>query len=170
MPKGLPGTSNPAYLHGQACKGNVSPTYRTWASIWYRCTNKKNKDYPSYGGRGITVCDRWREFSFFLKDMGERPPNMSIDRIDNDGHYEPSNCRWADAITQGSNTRRVKRLSFDGKTLTMKEWADITGVNYACLRSRILLGWTVEMALCTPIMTPSKVAELANTARWSDAK
>lgn len=100
-------------VHGHArrrAKGRAgTSTYYIWAAMIQRCTNPKNRDYKNYGARGITVCDRWRDFTNFLADMGEKPDGLSIDRIDNDGNYEPGNCRWATPAQQASNKRPRSR-------------------------------------------------------------
>ncbi len=88
--------------HGHSTR---SVMYSTWCNMKTRCTNINSEDYPNYGGRGIMVCDRWSAFENFLEDMGERPPGRSIDRIDNDGNYEPTNCRWATPTQQRHNRR-----------------------------------------------------------------
>lgn len=85
-----------------------SGAYASWAGMKYRCASAKCKCYKNYGGRGIRVCDRWDVFENFLEDMGERPDGTSIDRIDNDGNYEPGNCKWSTPLEQASNTRRWK--------------------------------------------------------------
>lgn len=103
--------TRPARTHGHGRKGeNRTRTYRVWSGMLSRCRNPNVPSFKYYGGRGIRVCDRWRSFECFLADMGECPPNMSIDRIDNDGNYEPSNCRWATSAEQHENRRTPRTV------------------------------------------------------------
>lgn len=109
--------------------------YNVWVSVNQRCTNTRLKAYPEYGGRGISVCERWSSknedgFSNFLMDMGARPDNTTIDRIDNNGNYEPGNCRWADRKTQRLNQRpgRVVWLTLNGTTKCLGDWAKELGI------------------------------------------
>jgi hypothetical protein len=105
----------------------------SWAGMIQRCTYPKHRKFALYGGRGITVCDRWRTFENFLADMGERPKGKSLDRIDSDKGYTPDNCRWATKSEQMRNTRRA--LMFEGKPLA--QWADESGVPYQTLKARL---------------------------------
>lgn len=123
-----------------------SRTYKSWDSMLERCLNPRNKCYESYAGRGILVCGRWRVFDNFLADMGERPEGMSLDRIDNNGNYEPGNCRWATAKTQSSNTRANRFYNFNGAQMTARQISDATGIEYAKLRERLKRGWEVARA------------------------
>jgi hypothetical protein len=95
-----------APVHGHASGGKISPTYMTWQAMRGRCENPRNVKYLSYGARGIQVCARWADFTLFLADMGERPSGHTIDRVDNDGDYEPGNCRWATPKQQSANQRK----------------------------------------------------------------
>lgn len=102
--------------HGHNLGGNVtSPTYNTWRAMRERCRLPSHPQFHNYGGRGITVCDQWKDFANFLADMGERPTGMTLDRIDPNGHYEPANCRWADRLTQARNRRPRKALQCAGE-------------------------------------------------------
>lgn len=122
-------------------------TYRTWASMHQRCSNPKNKRWDDYGGRGIRVCDRWSLFENFLADMGERPRGASIDRIDNDGNYEPGNCRWASSHEQSRNKRTSRMLTLRGVTKCASDWAAQIGCQPTRIFTRLRRGWTVERAL-----------------------
>lgn len=98
--------------HGSAARGKVTSEYRTWSGMRSRCRNRNNVNYPEWGGRGIKVCERWDKFEVFLKDMGPKPgPTYSIDRINNDGHYEPGNCRWATKAEQAANRRPRRSIT-----------------------------------------------------------
>ena len=132
-------------IHG----GYGTPEYSVWRALIGRCHCKTNKQYPNYGARGISVCDEWRaSFSAFFRDMGKRPENKScIDRIDNNGNYEPSNCRWATARESTNNRRVTKMITFRGTTLPLSEWAEKLGKSYNLLADRIMrYGWTPERA------------------------
>lgn len=98
--------------HGHSTdKHGKSPTYNSWAKMKDRCLNPKQFSYHRYGGRGITICERWMEFTNFLSDMGERPDGMVIDRINNDGNYEPANCRWVSHKENCNNTKNCKYIA-----------------------------------------------------------
>lgn len=117
-----------------------------------RCYELNNVSYPHYGGRGIKVCNRWKKsLQYFIEDMGSPPtPNHSLDRIDNNGHYEPSNCKWATIIEQRNNNRRNRLITYKGKTQTMTQWANEVGILYSRLRYRINNNWPIEEALYAP--------------------
>lgn len=113
-----------------------------------RCLSPANSSYVDYGGRGINVCERWkRSFLDFVIDMGERPSGMSIDRIDNNGNYEPLNCRWATDEEQRNNKRTSRFVTHNGRTLTLMQWSRVFGVNQRTLAYRLNKGDSAEKAL-----------------------
>jgi hypothetical protein len=136
-----------------------SVEYRVWHGIQRRCYDSDNPSFADYGGRGITVCERWRGksgFSNFLADMGKRPSsNHQIDRKDNNGPYSPENCRWATPKQQTRNTRRNRLLTLGDKTKCVAEWAEELGVDESTLRKRLDYGWSPEKALTTPVRNKS---------------
>lgn len=144
--------------HGHARKGRVTKEWMAWAGVLRRCTNPNDKFYHRYGGRGIAVCDRWKNsFENFLADMGPRPsPKHSLDRIDNDLGYEPKNCRWATPSEQARNKATTRRLTVNGITKTIVEWAEIKGIKPKTLKARIGHGWDAEVALNTPVSSNRK--------------
>lgn len=134
--------------HGFAPKSGLLPTYRSWADMKSRCTNKNNQAYHRYGGRGIKICDEWiNSFQCFLADMGEAPPGLTLDRIDFNGNYEKSNCRWISKADQAKNTRRNVFLEYNGERKILKDWAIEFNISAATLSNRIRDGWEVDRAL-----------------------
>jgi len=118
-----------------------------WAAMLSRCKNPRNKRYSRYGGRGILVCDRWIKFENFVADMGERPAEKTIDRINNDGNYEPGNCRWSTVKEQQNNRSTNVLLAMNGKTLNLTQWCAEIGINYSTIMRRIRRGLPVEKIL-----------------------
>lgn len=121
--------------------------------MWERCINANSPSFRNYGGRGIRVCDRWRVFENFLADMGIAPVGMSLDRINNDGHYEPDNCRWADVKTQAWNRRTSLMVDVGGRRVAAAELAASLGLSPGAMRKRLLSGWPVEIAVTEPPRT-----------------
>ena len=141
----------PTLRHGDARKGKAAAEFRIWCGIRKRCLNPRYKHFDRYGGRGITICDRWKDsYENFLVDMGRRPSEShSIDRYpDNDGNYEPSNCRWATRIEQSTNRHHIQKYTYDGHTLTIAEWSRLVGLPYWKLHGRLRKShWPIEKAL-----------------------
>lgn len=126
----------------------VTRTYRIWTGMKTRCFNARDKSYKLYGAKGITMCIRWLEFSNFLADMGECPPNKSIDRINGAGNYERANCRWATITEQNNNKRNNILLTYEGNTMSIKDWSKRTGLAVATISHRIKrYGWSDAEAL-----------------------
>jgi hypothetical protein len=133
-------------------RGTAPNEYRTWCDMKNRCSNPNNKRYAIYGARGITVCSRWREsFAAFIEDMGPCPVGMSLDRINNDGPYSAENCRWTTMLVQGRNTRHNRKITHNGETKCLVEWAEATGINADAIYGRLKLGWSIERALTEPV-------------------
>jgi len=126
-----------------------APIYITWRGMKDRCSNTHRADYLYYGGRGITVCDRWNDsFENFLEDMGQPPfEGATIDRIDNDGPYSPENCHWATRMQQQNNTRANRLLAYKGATMSLTQWARTRDMPVSRLRSRLRRGWSIDRAL-----------------------
>lgn len=141
-----------------------------------RCRNPNKAQWMDYGGRGIKVCARWERFENFLADMGEPKPRMTLERIDNDGDYEPDNCRWATRKEQVRNRRVTKLIRHDGETKPLAEWAEDIGITYGTLETRLRRGWSVERALTAPLIAERTHCDRghrldeANTYSRPDAK
>jgi hypothetical protein len=140
-------TERNSFRHG----ATNSKEYNIWAQMLSRCNNTNCKFYKDYGGRGIRVCARWQEpngqgFINFFSDMGTKPVACSIDRTDNDGDYCPENCRWATSKEQTRNRRGNRKITFEGKTQCVVDWAKDLGINEWTLRARLRLGWPIERA------------------------
>lgn len=148
-------TSISKTTHGFTVGRKIRSEHSTWTSIKSRCRNKKDKNYIRYGARGIDMCERWfNSFENFITDMGEKPTNNhSIDRIDNDGNYDPNNCKWSTKKEQCRNTRRNLILEYKGEKKCLAEWVEILKLdNYRAVLKRIIYRkWTVEKAFETPI-------------------
>ncbi len=129
-----------------------TPEYRAWASMKERCENPKCRNYANYGGRGISVCQRWRDsFEAFHEDVGDRlSPKHTIERINNAHGYEPGNCRWATMDEQANNKRTNRLIECDGVTRTVADWSRTTGLSTACIRGRLDAGWPIRLALSSP--------------------
>ena len=122
-----------------------TPEYKVWDHMRQRCENPKHKGFANYGARGIRVCERWRKFENFIADMGERPsPKHTIERADNDGDYEPGNCRWGTWREQSRNKRTNRLITANGITKPLTTWAEELGVPPTTLFERLRRGWTHE--------------------------
>lgn len=128
-----------------------TPEYRAYMAMVRRCVNPTNRKWRDYGGRGIAVCDRWRGrdgFRVFVEDMGPRPTTKhSLDRINNNGNYEPGNCRWATPTQQQNNKRTSRVLTVGGESASVAEWARMTGVGKSTIKERLRRGWTPDRAV-----------------------
>jgi hypothetical protein len=136
--------------HGEAGKGKRTRLYRIWRSMVQRCTDTNSPNYQWYGAKGVKV--HWKSFEEFRQDMADGyRDDLSIDRVNNDGDYCKSNCRWATPKQQSLNTCRNVRLEFRGLTKTMKEWSEELNLSYAVIQRRLALGWCVDKVLTHPV-------------------
>lgn len=144
------GSNNGRFSHGET----QTRLHYIWRGILASCSQTTNRQFPNYGGRGIKVCQRWRNsFTSFKEDMGPRPsPNHSVDRIDNEKGYNPKNCRWATRQEQNQNTRANHYLELNGVRLCITEWGRRTGIGRGTIAARVgHLNWSIEKALTTPL-------------------
>lgn len=128
---------------------SYTPEYRAWQAMCKRCTDPENARWPDYGGRGITVCDRWlNDVAAFMEDMGKKPSDEhELDRIDNDMGYGPENCRWVLRSENNRNKRNNRLVEWNGQEKTLAEWCEITGLPFSTLKWRLDSGWAVERAM-----------------------
>lgn len=132
---------------------NMSRTklYQVWGAMVQRCTNPKYPKWKDYGGRGITVCERWMKFENFYSDMGDRPEGMTLDRRDNALGYSAANCKWSTPKQQANNRRSTQVLTYNGVAKTIATWAEEYGILPHTLYNRVKLGWSVHDALTRPV-------------------
>lgn len=132
------------FKHGRSASG----IYAIWIGMKDRCYNPNNRSYKTYGGRGIVVCDRWRDsFQNFIEDMGERPIGYSIERDDVNGNYEPSNCRWIEKNRQVNNRTVTIKLTINGVERTLSEWCELYAIKWQTVYDRVRLGWKMDERL-----------------------
>jgi hypothetical protein len=154
--------SHPNATHGQS----KTKDYSRWRGMHTRCYNANHETYPKYGARGIRVCERWHTFENFLADMGNAPTaEHSIERINNDGNYEPGNCRWATTKEQARNRRSSRYLEHDGERLTVAEWAERMGVSAWVIENRLRRGWPTGRIFEPPRQKPAQPMSNNESAR-----
>ena len=153
--KSWEGKRNPKYNHGACIGGLRSPEYNAWVHMHRRCKDVRYKYYSRYGGRGISVHPAWEDFAVFLAYVGVKPSSKhSLDRINNDGNYEPGNVRWATQQEQVRNSSRVSRVNLGNDTKLLVEWAELYGVSAQLVYDRLKRGWTPEDAVSSPLTPP----------------
>lgn len=153
MPRGAKVGNKYGFKHGFSTKNNRAPEYICWIDIKRRCQNPNFKHYKYYGGRGITICENWRnDFAVFLADVGPRPTSKhTIERIENNGNYEPSNVRWATRGEQAANRCSTHFVVVDGKSITVRDACHKLGLDTKLVSGRIYRGWSPEKALTYPV-------------------
>lgn len=135
--------------------------YKVWAAMKDRCRNPNNTHYRHYGGRGISVCERWNDFALFLADMGEQPEGGTVERVDNSLGYCPENCIWATRKSQMRNRRVNVLFAYQGESKCLAEWSEVVGINQNTLRERLRRGWDIETAFTTP-------AKIYKNRKWTN--
>jgi len=141
-------------------------TYKSWSCMVRRCSINTSNRWKHYGGKGVTVCDRWKSsYSNFLEDMGERPDGKTLDRIDTGGDYCKENCRWLTPKEQGRNKKNNKLVTHNNKTATLAEWQEITGIDADTLSWRLKSGWTDEEALTLQVSPMSRSVKKTTDCR-----
>lgn len=152
------GVKRVTHGHTTTEKKAQASEYHAWSSMKSRCTNPNTHSYKRYGARGIKVCERWMDFASFYADMGPKPSTKhSLERLNTDGDYEPSNCVWADAFQQASTRTNVRAISAFGKVLTAAAWSRETGIDASVIRNRIDSGWPAYAAVTTPVRKSIRV-------------
>jgi hypothetical protein len=149
-----------AATHRHTVDRKPTPTFRIWSAMISRCNRTSDAAYENYGGRGISVCQRWRDsFENFLSDMGERPDDLSIDRINNDGNYEPGNCKWATREEQARNKRSSHIVIWEGMEMVLKDLSILSEIPNTTLLQRLQRGMTPEQASSLPKFARTKKGE-----------
>lgn len=132
--------------------GNTRPEYSSWSAMMGRCLSPEHPEFENYGKRGISVCEKWRDFDIFFNDMGPRPSGTTLDRINFNKGYEPGNCRWANKDVQANNRSACVFYEYGGRRLTIKQWSNETGIKYKVLHSRLRkYKWSFEKSISEPV-------------------
>lgn len=124
-----------------------TPVWGVWWQMIQRCRNERHPAFKDYGARGIRVCERWQRFENFYADMGPRPDGLTLERVDNDGNYEPGNCKWASRVEQHRNRRSTHFIEWNGERLPISVWDERLGYSKGTLAKRLRNGWTLEHAM-----------------------
>ena len=155
------GNSVTSTRHGHSGKRWQSPTYTSWINMRKRCIDPASPKYYQYGGAGITVDPRWDAFINFLADMGERPEGKTLDRIDGTKGYSKENCRWSTITEQQQNMKSNVRVTYQGETHCISEWARRTGIHSTVLSYRIRKGWSIDEVFTVPVKYGNRVSKKA---------